>query len=242
MAALRTLICVTLFITTASDVSVQLNAIYREYLRGQNIAGLVSLDRKIRDLIDKPWKRSRQNYDGNQFQPAWSRIGISVGHYSDALQYSGKLLVEAHRKNPGSELRQFTLFAAIIGERSELGEMPNVNAALQYLKEFPKGPFARDTAIILGDFYSDLFKVIGRLQEKEPHDYKYDCFRKYVKQTDLTTQAARARSLSISYYAKAIANAPAGWEETINVKQRLAAMREGNIKLIDGVGWHFCAD
>jgi len=228
--------------TKTPDVSAQLNIIYREYLRGPKIAGLVSLDQKIRDLIDRPWRQSKQSHDGKQFRPEWSNIGISVGHYSDALQYSGKLLVEAHRMNPSSELRPFTLFATIMGERHELGEMPNVNVALQYLKEFPKGPFARDASIILGDFYSDLFKVIGRLQEKEPHDYKYDCFRKHVEHTDLAIQAVNARSLSISYYAKALANAPAGWAETVDVRKRLARMREGNSKLIDEMGWHFCAD
>ncbi len=229
---------------SASDVAAQLDAIHRDYLRGPDIAGLVELDGKIRNLVHEPWRRAGQTIDGKLFQPAWSAIGIDVGHYSDALEYSGKLLVEAHRKNPVSEFRRFTLFAAVMGERPShgLGEIPNVHVALQYLKEFPEGPFAREVAIILGDFYCDLFKVITRLQEKQPSDYKYDCFGRYVKSTDLGAQAARARRLSVSYYAQALADAPAGWRETIDVTHRHSVMQGGDLELIDALGWHFCAD
>jgi hypothetical protein len=246
MSALLAVICIVPFIAPqdapAWNLAGQLDAIHREYLNGPNIAGLVALDGKIRKLLHEPWKRAGQSIDGKHFQPAWSAIGIDVGHYSDALEDSGKLLVEAHRMNPVSELRRFTLFAAVMGESPGLGEMPNVNVALQYLKEFPEGPFAREVAIILGDFYCDLFKVITRLQKKEPSDYKYDCFGRYVKSTELGAQAATARRLSVSYYAQALANAPAGWKETIDVTHWHSVMQGGDLKLIDALGWHFCAD
>jgi hypothetical protein len=123
-----------------------------------------------------------------------------------------------------------------------LGEMPDVNVARQYLKEFPEGPFARDAAILLGDFYSDLFKVIRDLQQKQPRDYKYDCFEKYLEKTALETQAARTRQLSMSYYAQALAHAPAGWAETIDVRHRWSVIQGGDPRSIDALGWHFCAD
>jgi len=228
----------------AADVAVELNAIHRAYLKGPDITGLVELDRKIRSLVHEPWKRIGQSIDGKIFQPQWSAIGIDVGHYSDALEYSGKLLVEANKKNPVSESRRFTLFAAVMGERPShgLGEMPNVNVALQYLKEFPEGPFAREVDIILGNFYCDLFKVIIRLQQKQSSDYKNECFGKYVKDTDLGAQASTARRLSISYYAQALTTAPAGWKETIDVRHWHSVMEGGNLALIERMGWHFCAD
>ncbi len=83
---------------------------------------------------------------------------------------------------------------------------------------------------------------MARLRKEEPHDYKYDCFRRYVKSTDLGAQAAEARTLSMFYYAQALANAPAGWKETLDVRQRHSAMRGGDLKLTDALGWHFCAD
>ncbi len=227
-----------------SDLVAQLNAVYREYLKKPDVARLVALDGEIRILIHEPWKRAEQNFSGALFQPGWDEIGIDVGHYSDALEYSGKLLVEAHRRNPTSEYRKFTLFAAVMGARPAhgLGEMPDVGAALQYLKEFPQGPFAREVDIILGDFYCDLFKVVIGIQGKKDLDYKLDCFRKYVKTTDLDTQAARARRLSISYYAQALATAPAGWKETTDVQHRHSVMEGSNLKLMEELGWSFCAD
>ncbi len=55
-------------------------------------------------------------------------------------------------------------------------------------------------------------------------------------------QAERARRLSVSYYAQALAHAPAAWKETIDVKHRRSVMQGGDPKLIDALGWHFCAD
>jgi hypothetical protein len=248
ISALLAAICLVPFISSqgspASDVAAQLNAIHRAYLKSPDIAGLVELDRKMRKLVHEPWKRAGQSIDGKIFQPQWSAIGIDVGHYSDALEYSGKLLVEAHKKNPVSEFRRFTLFADVMGERPShgLGEMPNVNVALQYLKEFPQGPFAREVDIILGNFYCDLFKVIIRLQQKQPSDYKTECFGEYVANTDLGAQASTARRLSISYYAQALTAAPEGWKETIDVRHWQSAMEGGDPAPIDAMGWHFCAD
>ena len=230
--------------TPGTGTGGELDTIYGEYLAGPDIQGLVSLDGRIRRLLEEPWRRSRKSIDRSIYKPAWAAIGIDVGHYSDSLEYSGRLLVEAHRKNPVSELRRFTLFSAVMGERPShgLGEMPDVNVALRYLKEFPRGPFARDAAIILADFYSDLFKVISALQQNQPHDYKYDCFSKFIEGTDFGGQADRARRLSVAFYNQALADAPAGWAETTDLKHRQSVMQSGDLKLIDALGWHFCAD
>lgn len=229
---------------SSAGVAAQIDAIHRAYLKGPDVAGLVELDRKLRNLIHEPWKRAGQSLDGKVYQSQWAAIGIDVGHYSDALEYSGKLLAEAHRKNPDSEFRRFTLFSAVIGERPSHGldEMPDVNVARQYLKEFPKGPFAGEVDIILGNFYCDLFKVIIRLQQKQPSDYKIECFGRYVTDADLGAQASTARRLSISYYAQSLATAPAGWKETIDVRSWRSAMEGGDLVLIERMGWHFCAD
>jgi hypothetical protein len=73
-------------------------------------------------------------------------IGLDIGHYSDALGYSGKLLVEAHERNPNSPYRKYTLFTTILGEGTShgLGEMPNISQAELYLKEFPNGPYVEN--------------------------------------------------------------------------------------------------
>jgi len=236
------LFLVCFLMSVPAGVREQLDDIHREYLRGPDVAGLVVLHGKIRELIDEPWKRDRKSIDLPNPNPLWRAIGVERGQFSESLVYSGKLLVEAHRKNPRSYLREFTLFAEVMGERPShgMGEMPNLNATLQYLKEFPEGPFARDTEIMLGDFYRDLFKVLAN--RKHVSGYKYDCFRKYIWNTDLAAQAERARNLSVSYYARALASSPPGWQETTRISQNHSAMKEGKLERIDGLGWSFCAD
>jgi len=177
MMTLPAILCAMSFLAAQSatdrDLAGQLDAIHREYLSRPDVGSLVALDGRIRHLLEEPWKRARQSVDRKNYKPAWSAVGINIGKYSEALEYSGKLLVEAHRINLVSELRRFTLFAAIMGERPShgLGEMPDVKVARQYLKEFPEGPFARAAVIILGDFYGDPYKVIRNLQQKQPLDH-----------------------------------------------------------------------
>ena len=237
------LVLLSFLLPVPTGIRKQLDDIHREYLSGPDVASLVALDAKIRKLIEEPWKRDRKSIDVQKTNPSWAAVGVEMAHFSESLVYSGKLLVEAHRKNPSSGLRKFTLFAEVMGERPShgMGEMPNVNAAMQYLREFPDGPFARETAIILGNFYSDLFKVVAE-REKHVAGYKYDCFRKYIGETDYAAQAEKARGLSVSYYARALANAPAGWQETIELAKRHSAMKEGNLERIESRGWSFCAD
>jgi hypothetical protein len=63
-----------------------------------------------------------------------------------------------------------------------------------------------------------------------------------MENTELGAQAASALSLSISYYAQALVITPAGWRETIDVKHRHSMMQGCDLKLIEALGWHFCAD
>ena len=61
-------------------IAEELEAIRRDYAGGPDIGGLVSLDGRIRRLLDEPWKRSRASIDAGNFRPSWSAIGIGVGH------------------------------------------------------------------------------------------------------------------------------------------------------------------
>jgi hypothetical protein len=223
----------------------QLDQITKEYGELQiegKIEMLVSLDARLRSLICEPWKRTNKSFDGKLWKPTWSAIGVYVSHYGDDLGYSGKLLVEAHHIDPSSAYRRSTLFSAIMGETSSsgLGEMPDPQAAIQYLKEFPDGPFADETSIILANFYNDLFKVLKDLQGNEPRGYKYECFSKYIKSSSLAEQADEARRLSILYYSQAQdlrTQSKSDWNETKVVRSWMRQMEQGNPD-----GWHFCAD
>ena len=124
------LVLLSFLLPVPPGIRKQLDDIHREYLSGPDVASLVALDAKIRKLIEEPWKRDRKSIDVQKTNPSWAAIGVEMAHFSESLVYSGKLLVEAHRKNPSSGLRKFTLFAEVMGERPShgMGEMPNLNA------------------------------------------------------------------------------------------------------------------
>jgi hypothetical protein len=228
-----------------SELTGELDGIVREYraVRPQeDIGSLVRLDRKLRHLLEEPSRKSSKGFNGSWWKASWSEIGVMVGHYSDQLQYSGKLLIEAHRIDPASPFRRFTLFSAIQGEGTShgLGEMPDVPAALQYLKEFPDGPFVDRTLIILGFFYDDLFKVCRGLQRNDLPEYKLNCFSKYVREIDLNGQAREARRLAIRYYSQALdlnRESRSEWFETQMIKRY-----KRDVEMDKAEGWHFCAD
>ena len=123
----------------------------------------MALDQKLRELINKPWKERKESIDGKYWKPQWVEMGIGVRHYSDSLHYSGKLLAWAHKVDPNSRFRAYTLYSATGGDRGSagLGEMPNLKMALRYVREFPEGPLLKSTLLV--SFYSDLFQLIKDL-------------------------------------------------------------------------------
>jgi hypothetical protein len=164
---------------------------------------------------------------------------VHVRHYSGELGYSGKLLVEAHRRNPNSPYRKYTLFTTILGEGTShgLGVMPNIDQAHEYLKEFPGGPFAGDVLEILGFFHDDLFKVLRSLAENEDaRDYKYDCFTPYITRAPYESQMQNARSAALRYLRQAIEANPGSARNEYR-RQVLEATASD-----DSQEWHWCAD
>jgi hypothetical protein len=245
------LIAVALLISLAPEyqserVTEQIDQLLQEYRAPESrekVEHLVVLDGRLRKLLHEPWQRAKKSFDKSLWKPSWSEIGVYVGHYSGSLDYSSKLLVEAHRINPSSVHRCFTLFSRILGERTShgLGEMPDLQAALQYLHDCPDGPFADEASIILGHFYNDLFKVLKDRQADQPRDYKSECFSKYVEENSLADQASTVQRLSIRYYSQALdirsKSGISEWAGTKDVRTWKLEMEQGEPR-----GWHFCAD
>jgi hypothetical protein len=84
----------------------------------KDIGELVRLDGELRHLLHDPWRESHTTFDAKYFRPEYADLGISVGHYSDALEYSGQLLAEAYHLNPQSPYRRYTLYSAVVGDGS----------------------------------------------------------------------------------------------------------------------------
>ena len=140
-----------------------LERIYQEYSSSRkrpDVSRLVQLDDQLRRLIPY-WNWEGSPASSKNYRPEYSAIGVRPALFEpDSLSYSGKLLLEAHRRDPKSH-RRYTLYATVFGAEGEDGNaLPLPTAAKAYLDEFPKGPFAVSAHLAAANFYADLFKVI----------------------------------------------------------------------------------
>ena len=191
------------------------------------------LDQELRRLVphwiwDGPFASSKG------FRPIYESIGVTRALFEpELLTYSGKLLVEAHRRDPKVR-RSYTLYATVFGEDGEVGHaLPSLDAGRAYLREFPTGPFAVHVHLALATFYADLFKVVQRELAGEPRDYKYDCFRAHLSGASLVAQRRRAQEAAVQHLAVVVGIRP----EVRMLARWLAEMRAGRSE-----GWHYCGD
>lgn len=239
------LLLVATFLCTsayASTYQQHLDRILKEYKalpQSTDVKRLVELDRELTALAKEIQKNDREGKSASIWKDEYKEIGVYVGHYSSQIGYSGKLLVEAHKANPNSPYREYTLFTTILGEGSShgLGEMPDIEQAKKYVREFPHGPYAAKTYSIIGSFYDDLAKVIVRFIEnkKDSKDYKYDCFSSYLTNEPYQIQLKTAKALAIEYLDKAIALMPENERKKMNLD--FWYVKSGRT-----YAWHWCAD
>ncbi len=194
------------------------------------IEKLVSFDQKLRRLL------SGKNipYPCREDMGSWGKkyvgIGVYTSHFED-VAYSGQLLVRAHKMNPYSKYRRYTLYSTIYGtnEFGAFGVMPNLQMAYRYKKEFPTGPFIGSVYSTLGGFYKDLYMVL----RDNLRDYKYDCFKRYIDGTPHKKQTVQAKRLAESYFQLLLAiDSSDEWN-----KETLSRIQDGTVS-----AWSFCAD
>src|SRR5262245_51310464 len=149
-----------------------LERIYKEYssFRGRpDVGRLVLLDQELRRLLPH-WIWEGPSALSKNYRPEYKTIGVTPTVFDgDSLSYSGKLLLEAHQRDPKIQ-RSYTLYSTVFGEDEEVG-MPSLAAAKSYLQEFPSGPFAFQAHLAIANFYSDLFQVIQEEEAGVPRDY-----------------------------------------------------------------------
>jgi hypothetical protein len=195
-----------------------------------SVKELVAVDAQIRQFFnDRPDIYPCEG-DAKHYQPKYAKMGVHLGYWND-LVYTGKLLVDAHRMNPKSAYRKHTLFSTIMGDRTAhgLGEMPDIAAAFRYFREFPDGPFAEETSMIIADFHKDLLMVL----RDDLHDYKYDCFKPYITATPRSGQMKRARTVAVAHYERVLDGNPSN----ARARKSLDEISDGTIN-----SWSFCAD
>ena len=198
---------------------------------------LITLDQDLRRLIDKPWMVANRSIEKKSWKEKYQTIGLGVGHYSESLEYSGKLLVEAKTLDVNSRHGPYTHYADIcagLGSFSGACDMPNLEAALLYEKDFPKGPFIEDTLIIIANLYDDLFKVLKEIDQK---GYKYDCFSKFIRDEPMAEQLEHVRELALEYYTKVLS-----LDSDNQASNRSIREWKSNLESGKSFGWHFCTD
>ncbi len=148
-------------------------------------------------------------YPGDRSQVFWDRkyevLGMYVGHYSDRLDYSGKLLVDSYRLNPDSKYGEATLAAAMsgAGDMSELSDIPDLKLAETYLKKYPSGKHTSQVYRTLATFYRDLFDELLDGDKKSP--ILLECFNKHLERYPEDRDVETARKKAISYFKRLMA-------------------------------------
>lgn len=207
-----------------------INDEYRKAEKQITIEQLVIFDQKLRRLLSGKYIIYPCNDDGLSWSRKYMKIGVYVGHFGD-VSYSGILLVRAHKVNPYSKYRKYTLYSTIYGEHEfdAYGVMPNLQMAYRYKKEFPSGPFIGKAYLTLGGFYKDLYMVL----RDNLRDYKYDCFKRYISGEPYEKQMRRAKRLAESYYRLLLA---IDSSDSRN-KEILSQIKDGTVR-----AWSFCGD
>jgi hypothetical protein len=214
----------------------ELARIYNEYssFRGElDVGRLVQLDQELRRLLPY-WSWEGVPASSQNYRPDYEAIGVGRAMFEPgSLVYSGKLLLEAHRKDPRSR-RSYTLYSTVFGVEGEAGNsLPSPVVALAYLQEFPNGPFALYAHLATANFFADLFKVIQAEEAGKPRDYKYECFKTYIAKGPLPPQRSRAQAQAVEHYLALTRLRP----EVKVFSEWLADMQKGQNQ-----GWRRCAD
>lgn len=161
------------------------------------------------------------------------KLGLEIGHYSDRLEYSLLLMAEAHQLNPHTQYRRYTLFTDVLGNNiaGNSEDLPDIEKARSYLKEFPEGPYVTEVFEILAGFYHDLYAEL-RAIEKEPkienRDLTYSCFDEYIAKHPKEAKLERTRKLGILYFEKVIAAISSKDHKRPMYLNELDALKKGN--------------
>jgi hypothetical protein len=215
------------------DILKRISEEYKYTQKNNSVASLVRLDSMLRAFVDSARKNIAFPKAAKHWKDEYSKLELSIGHYSEEFEYSGQFLYDAHVLNPNSPYRSLTLYASIVGvdHSSGLGRFPYLESAFKYVKEFPQGHFIFEVYNILAGFYTDLFMALR--DGKEGASYHYDCLEEYIDKTPIPEQMVRAQKQSIYYYEQALIIRP----NDSGTKETLQEVKDGTVS-----GWSTCSD
>jgi hypothetical protein len=168
---------------------------YRAIPKSSDVRPLIELDKELFAISKTDPGETRDLY-----KKGYEEIGFDiVGSYG--LEYTGALLVEAHKLNPNSPFREDTLFAKLMAESDGDNEV-RLAPIYEYLKEYPDGKHAAGAYMNIGDAYRDLYRVLWEFATNDINKggYGYQCYAKYVTNEPYSDQMKKARAEAIKNY------------------------------------------
>jgi hypothetical protein len=216
----------------------ELDAIYSEYVKAKETPSpesLVSLDGRLREYVRErhaPYDTMRSEIDAplpllddaSLHKREYEEMGLTIGHFSEWFEYTGKLLDEAHKLNPNSNLRPYTLYSEVVTARDNAQQ--EIDIANKYLREFPNGPFAARTNERLANYYKDLYVVLR--DSTIPWQYCLEFYRPLMDSRSKLDQMESSRKQAIAFCSQALALSPNDWR----IRRLLQELRDGSI---DGI-------
>jgi hypothetical protein len=214
----------------------ELERIYSEYsalaMKPDDADALYKLHMETTSAVEKidkyyPYDLSQKFWDNK-----YVKIGLGIGHYSDQLEYSGKLILDLHKVNPNSRYREEALWKSLYGEYSSgnyENNTPKIELIYTYLKEFPNGVYASTAYNNLASFYLGFYRFM-RYNKNDPR--KKECYESYMSQRPIKEQIQQARDKGIEMYQKAISTSK-NPSDNQRYEMRLAELRKGTYSEYD---------
>lgn len=193
------------------------------------ISTLVNIDSEIRALLKVICDYTAYDIPHDKYWKAdYSELDLYVDRFSECFSYSGGLLEKAHSINPNSQYKSYTYFSKINSNKYCWIEEPkNIEAAHQYLKEYPDGPFVIDVYYNVGHFYWSLYNNITYIMAEVDNDSgNYLSYIKDPSSITLEKQAQQAKEETIKYFNLYLDNVKDG-HNSENIKNLLRDVHEG---------------
>ena len=216
----------------------KLEEIYTAYgalqQRPEDADALYEISEEISTLMNEIHKAYPHERSTVLWDDKYEKLGMYIGHYSDQLDYGGKLLIDSYRLNPDSRHGETTMFAAVSGggDMSELSGIPDMKLAETYLKKYPDGKHTVDVYGILATFYQNLFEEL--LAGKDTPAIT-DCYDEYLAAHPEDRDKEAVRKKAIVYYKKLLSVDHAG---QAGYTSALGNLEKG----IDGDVRYWCTD
>lgn len=189
-----------------SKIKNKLESIYQKYMALKKDKGdAEKLYELSEELAVIPSEINSIYANGGDWRKLWkgkySVLGLFIGTYSEAMEYSGKLAVDSYELNPHSRYREMTMYAALFDDKG----VPDISLAQEYLKDYPTGKKTASVYAGLGAYYQTDFNLYLEEMNKKPDEENLEVYCSGVGTANNEQEAELSRKMGIDYYKKSIA-------------------------------------